>query len=62
MLYLKKISFTPGYLESVKWIDFRNQYRESSVLPTENEKELYELFKHLTGKTVAGMERKYPSA
>lgn len=54
-------SFTTEYLETVKWTVFRDQWRDSTVLPTNSEKELYELFKHVTKRTVAGMERKYPS-
>lgn len=55
----KRPTFAAGYLEKVKWTEFRDQWRDSSVLPTKNEKELYELYKHLTGKTVASLERKY---
>lgn len=51
-------SWNPKYLEKVKWSAFLKLCKETESLSIDDELEVYELYKHLTGKTVASMERK----
>ena len=53
-----KTSFNQAWLKSCSWTEFKSIYAGSSLIGAKNDLELYEAFKFLTGKKVAGMERK----
>ena len=48
------ISFNPAYLDTVKWTDFKRKYKRLG----KDDIEVYLVFRDLTGRKVAGMERK----
>ncbi len=53
-----KTSFNQDWLKTCSWTEFKGIYAGSPIIGAKTDAELYEAFKHLTGRKVAGMERK----
>jgi hypothetical protein len=58
MISTGKTTWSRDYLDKVKWVEFRDTYAGHPATKTADEIELYLLFKQLTNRTVASMERK----
>ena len=58
MISTGKTTWSKEYLDKVSWNDFRKTYAGHPATKTADDDELYELFRHLTGRTVAGVKRK----
>ena len=53
-----KTQFCPIFLKSVGWVKFRNMCMKHEHFNVKDEFEAYALYKHETGRTVVGMDRK----
>lgn len=53
-----KPTWNAEWLKKARWVEFRDLCEKNYTLNVKDEMEAYELYQHLTGKTVVGMERK----
>ena len=57
---LKNISWNLKWLEVVKWSEFKKCYEKRLFTNSEQpERDTYYLYKHLTGRSVVSLEKKY---